>query len=114
MSERQNQTPITTAMRQLHTALVAAGVDPSSIQLPGPVVAAMISEQSPAIMRDERAEVSETAWTPTERALPPDEEIVWTMGPNDLIQTLKRRGNLWFVPDGSMYIYYMPKFWKYL
>jgi hypothetical protein len=24
------------------------------------------------------------------------------------VQALKRQGNLWFVPDGSMYVYYTP------
>lgn len=27
-------------------------------------------------------------------------------------QPLKRSGNLWFVPDGSMYVYYRPTHWK--
>jgi hypothetical protein len=27
-------------------------------------------------------------------------------------QPLKRRGNLWFVEDGSMYVYYRPTHWK--
>lgn len=27
-------------------------------------------------------------------------------------QTLKRRGNLWFPPDDSMYVYYTPTHWK--
>jgi len=25
--------------------------------------------------------------------------------------TLKRSGRLWFVPDGSMYVYYQPTHW---
>jgi len=25
---------------------------------------------------------------------------------------LKRQGNLWFVPDGSMYVYYRPTHWR--
>jgi hypothetical protein len=25
---------------------------------------------------------------------------------------LKRSGNLWFVPDGSMYVYYAPTHWR--
>jgi hypothetical protein len=25
---------------------------------------------------------------------------------------LKRRGNLWFLPDDSMYVYYTPEFWR--
>lgn len=24
----------------------------------------------------------------------------------------ERSGNLWFVPDGSMYVYYRPTHWK--
>lgn len=27
------------------------------------------------------------------------------------VQTLKRRGRLWFVPDDSMYVYYTPTHW---
>jgi hypothetical protein len=27
-------------------------------------------------------------------------------------QPLKRRGNLWFFPDDSMYVYYQPTHWK--
>lgn len=27
-------------------------------------------------------------------------------------QPLKRRGPLWFKPDGSMYVYYSPTHWK--
>lgn len=27
---------------------------------------------------------------------------------------LKRRNNLWFFPDGSMYVYYTPTHWKNL
>lgn len=26
--------------------------------------------------------------------------------------TLKRGGNLWWYPDGSMYVYYTPTHWK--
>lgn len=26
--------------------------------------------------------------------------------------TLKRQGNLWFYPDGSMYVYYTPTHWR--
>lgn len=28
------------------------------------------------------------------------------------VQQLKRRGNLWFVPDGSVYVYYTPTHWR--
>jgi len=27
-------------------------------------------------------------------------------------QQLKRRGNLWWFPDGSMYVYYHPTHWR--
>lgn len=27
-------------------------------------------------------------------------------------QVLKRSGSLWFVPDGSMYVYYEPTHWR--
>jgi len=27
------------------------------------------------------------------------------------VQTLTRRGNLWWFPDGSMYVYYKPTHW---
>lgn len=27
-------------------------------------------------------------------------------------QLLKRRGYLWFVPDGTMYVYYTPTHWR--
>lgn len=26
---------------------------------------------------------------------------------------LKRKGRLWFTPDGSMYVYYTPTHWRY-
>jgi hypothetical protein len=29
------------------------------------------------------------------------------------VQTLKRQGKLWFFPDMSMYIYYVPTHWSY-
>lgn len=28
-------------------------------------------------------------------------------------QKLKRIGNLWYFPDGSMYVYYTPTHWRY-
>ena len=27
-------------------------------------------------------------------------------------ETLKQQGNLWFTPDGAMYVYYRPTHWK--
>lgn len=28
------------------------------------------------------------------------------------VQTLKRRGGLWWMPDDSMYVYYTPTHWR--
>lgn len=48
--------------------------------------------------------------------LPPDGVIVETkIDDVDGVrneQRLKRIGNLWFVPDGSIYVYYAPTHWK--
>lgn len=27
-------------------------------------------------------------------------------------QKLRRRGNMWFTPDGAMYVYYRPTHWR--
>lgn len=29
-----------------------------------------------------------------------------------MVQALARRGRLWFIPDGSMYVYYAPTHWR--
>ena len=55
------------------------------------------------------------AWQPIETA--PEGESVLTKiddihGERN-VQTLKRSGRLWFVPDGSMYVYYSPTHWKH-
>lgn len=44
---------------------------------------------------------------------PPEEGVeVETKSPGGLVQTLKRKGNLWFFPDMSMYVYYTPVMWR--
>jgi hypothetical protein len=30
------------------------------------------------------------------------------------VQNLKRRGNLWWLPDDSMYVYFTPTHWRLL
>jgi hypothetical protein len=30
------------------------------------------------------------------------------------IQHLKKKGRLWFLPDGSMYVYYEPTHWAWI
>lgn len=54
-------------------------------------------------------------WVKTDEQLPVNQLVVDTLSPNGTIrQELKRSGNLWFVPDGGMYVYYTPYAWKYL
>ena len=56
-------------------------------------------------------------WFRTDEDLPPDGVIVTTKISDDHgernVQELKRHGNLWFIPDGLMYIYYTPTHWRY-
>lgn len=53
-------------------------------------------------------------WQPIETA--PDGEVVWTRVGETYeernVQQLKRSGRMWFVPDGSTYVYYSPTHWK--
>lgn len=56
--------------------------------------------------------MSEQDWYPTDRYLPADGEVVDAMDSGGHVQPLKRDGNLWFVPDGSMYVYFTPKMWR--
>ncbi len=53
-------------------------------------------------------------WQPIETA--PDKTVVMTKiddakGERNA-QPLSRQGNLWFYPDGSMYVYYQPTHWR--
>ena len=52
-------------------------------------------------------------WQPIETA--PDDVVVRTKIDDDKgcrnDQNLKRMGNLWWYPDGSMYVYYRPTHW---
>lgn len=54
-------------------------------------------------------------WTECKDTLPPEGETVATkiddaQGCRNE-QPLKRRGRLWFQPDGPMYVYYTPTHW---
>lgn len=55
-------------------------------------------------------------WIPVSMSLPKDGEIVSTkvddMKGDRNRQDLKLIGNLWFIPDGSMYVYYRPTHWN--
>jgi hypothetical protein len=55
-------------------------------------------------------------WTATGSKLPPEDVIVDTMisdiGGERNKQALYRKGRLWFVPDGTIYVYYTPTHWS--
>jgi hypothetical protein len=55
-------------------------------------------------------------WNEIETA--PDGETVLTKISDDdgerNEQRLVRRGNLWWLPDGSMYVYYRPTHWRHI
>lgn len=57
----------------------------------------------------------EDKWIWCSSSLPPDGEVVNTKIDDGQgcrnVSTLKRQGNLWFFPDGSMYVYYTPTHW---
>lgn len=56
------------------------------------------------------------SWNSTSQSLPPEKEVVETMicdergSRNE--QALYRQGSLWFISDGSMYVYYQPTHWR--
>lgn len=53
-------------------------------------------------------------WIPTISQLPLERLVVETKSPNGQVQQLKRIGTLWFFPDDSMYVYYVPSEWRLL
>lgn len=55
-------------------------------------------------------------WIPCDKELPPvgmvvDTKIDDKQGCRN-VTTLKRNDRLWFLPDGSMYVYYTPTHWR--
>ena len=55
-------------------------------------------------------------WIPVAEKLPPEGEVVDTKiddrdGVRN-VQPLKLDSNLWFVADGSIYVYYTPTHWR--
>ena len=55
-------------------------------------------------------------WISVAEKLPPENKIVETRIDDGKYirneQELKRRGNFWYLPDGSMYVYYTPTHWR--
>ena len=58
-----------------------------------------------------------TNWIPCHERLPDNFVVVETkIDDSDGLRnktTLKRIRGLWFLPDGSMYVYYTPTHWRY-
>lgn len=56
-------------------------------------------------------------WYISRSMLPPENLVVETKIDDERgcrnQQKLKRIGNLWYFPDGSMYVYYTPTHWRY-
>ncbi len=53
-----------------------------------------------------------TKWKATAYELPPEGQLVETISSGGEQVQLKRRGALWFVKSGDMYVYYTPVYWK--
>ena len=56
-------------------------------------------------------------WNKISEVTPPENVVLWTKiddknGERN-IQQLKRKGNLWWHSDDSMYVYYTPTHWSY-
>lgn len=51
-------------------------------------------------------------WTETKSALPAEGKVVQAMDSSGRVTELVRKGSLWFIPDYSMYVYYVPQRWK--
>lgn len=60
--------------------------------------------------------MKDSAWIPVQSFPPPEGKIVDTKIDDERgcrnEQKMKRRGNLWFFPDESMYVYYTPTHWR--
>lgn len=54
-----------------------------------------------------------TKWIDAKEELPPEGVVVETISESGNPGELKRSGNLWFLPDGGMYVYYGVKWWRY-
>jgi hypothetical protein len=57
-------------------------------------------------------------WIEVAKLLPENEVVVMTKIDDTKgirnEQPMYRKGGLWFVQDGSMYVYYTPTHWRYL
>lgn len=43
---------------------------------------------------------------------PPENIVVETIDSGGCVRDLKRKGNLWWFADDSMYVYFVPQMWR--
>ena len=53
-----------------------------------------------------------TRHTPQTVSVPGKDQVENSAGGH--VHRLKRQNRLWFLPDGSMYVYFVPVQWRYL
>ena len=51
-------------------------------------------------------------WIKTSEQKPDENVVVRAMDGGGHVQLLKRKGNLWWFDDESMYCYFVPTFWQ--
>jgi hypothetical protein len=51
-------------------------------------------------------------WTPTSEGTPPNKSEVIAIAPSGDERPLYFENGLWFLPDRSMYVYFVPTFWR--
>lgn len=55
-----------------------------------------------------------TIWFRTAFVVPEEGEVVEAKDSGGHVHKLQRLKNLWFIPDGSMYVYFTPAEWRYI
>lgn len=53
-------------------------------------------------------------WTPIDGDVPPEGELLDVITPSGDQRQLIYESGLWFLPDRSMYVYFVPAFWRRL
>jgi hypothetical protein len=71
-----------------------------------------VAAADPASLSTGRNEVSEQEWFNPYDKRPPDGVVVDTLNSAGQMTQLVLKGNMWWFADMSMYIYYVPKFWR--
>ena len=51
------------------------------------------------------------AWISTTTRKPPEGKVVTALTPGGDVRPLKCSDNMWWLPDGSMYVYFTPTHW---